>query len=96
MHERRARFLPGVDPALNVTGRGETRILRGLHRHTSACPHKIAIVRQSLADVRFAPEGGQIADISGCPLCANRVLTHHSKKAPLFDHTSSARATPAG
>ena len=49
-----------------------------------------------VTNVRFAPESGQIADISGCPLCANRVLTHHSKKAPLFDHTSSARATPAG
>src|SRR5262249_53584343 len=31
--ERPARFLPGVDAALDVTGRGEARILRGLHRH---------------------------------------------------------------
>jgi hypothetical protein len=29
---------------------------------------------QSLADVRFAPESGQIADIPGCPLCADIVV----------------------
>src|SRR5262249_58005521 len=31
-----ARFLPGVDAALDVTGRGETRILGGLHRRGRA------------------------------------------------------------
>src|ERR1700756_2131060 len=36
MQERPARFLPGVDAALDVTGGGETRILRGLHRHGRA------------------------------------------------------------
>ena len=30
MQERPARFLPGVDAALNATSRGETRVLRGL------------------------------------------------------------------
>jgi hypothetical protein len=35
-----------------------------------ACTHKLRI-RQSLADVRFAPESGQIADISVGPLWAN-------------------------
>jgi hypothetical protein len=33
----------------------------------------IAIVPQSLADVRFTPESGQIADISVCPSCADFV-----------------------
>jgi hypothetical protein len=28
---------------------------------------------QSLADVRFSPESGQIADISICPSCADFV-----------------------
>src|SRR5262249_26219171 len=36
--ERRARFLPGVDAALDVTGGRETRILCGLHRHGRAFP----------------------------------------------------------
>jgi hypothetical protein len=36
VQKRPARFLPGVDAALDVTGRGETRILRGLHRHGRA------------------------------------------------------------
>src|SRR6516225_2608551 len=36
VQERPARLLPGVDAALNVTGRGEARILRGLHRHGRA------------------------------------------------------------
>jgi len=33
-----------------------------------------------MADVRFTPESGQIADISGCPLCAKSVLTRRNKK----------------
>jgi hypothetical protein len=36
VQERPARFLPGVDAARNVTGGGERRILRGLHRHGRA------------------------------------------------------------
>src|SRR5262249_51448404 len=38
VQERPARFLPGVDAALDVTGGGETRILRRLHRHGRAFP----------------------------------------------------------
>src|SRR5262249_4387808 len=39
-----------------------------------------ATSRHRLGQVRFASQSGQIADISGCPLCANRVLTHRSEK----------------
>src|SRR5262249_39887016 len=43
------------------------------------------------AYVRFAPESGQIADVSGCQLCANSVLTRRSKKHR-YSITSSAMA----
>src|SRR5262249_8113456 len=49
---------------------------------TRACTHKIAIVRQLLADVRFAPESGQIEDISPCPLCAESGLMHLQQTIP--------------
>src|SRR5262249_42377434 len=39
-----------------------------------------ADVTRDLANVRFAPQSGQSADMLACPLCANRVLTHRSKK----------------
>jgi hypothetical protein len=42
-------------------------------------PLVIAIVRQSLADARFAPESGQITDIGGSLKGANRDLTRRSK-----------------
>jgi hypothetical protein len=48
------------------------------------------IGKQSLADVRFAPETGQIADISGCPLCANCDRTQRSKVRVLFDYLIAA------
>src|SRR5215831_6028894 len=38
------------------------------------------------ADVRFTPESGQIADISGCPLCAKSGLMHCSKIDASLDH----------
>src|SRR6516165_10243799 len=48
VQERPARLLPGVDAALDVTGGGETRILRGLHRHGRALPES-AIEDDALA-----------------------------------------------
>src|SRR5215831_19497870 len=50
--------------------------------------------RQSPADVRFTPESGQIADISGCPLSAKRRHSHCSKFS--YSITSSARVTSEG
>jgi hypothetical protein len=41
---------------------------------------------QVLINVRFAPKADKRAEMSGCPLCAIRVLTRRSKEAPLFDH----------
>src|SRR5215471_16102750 len=43
---------------------------------------------------RFTPESGQIADVSGCPLCANSDGTQRSKN--LYSVTSSARASSVG
>jgi hypothetical protein len=51
--------------------------------------------RRSLANVRFATESGQLADISICPLCANSDLTRRSKK-PRYSIIWSARATSVG
>src|SRR5262245_16499616 len=45
---------------------------------------KADITRRS-SHVRFAPEGGQIADIAECLLCAKSGQMHRSKIA-LFDH----------
>ena len=41
--------------------------------------------------LRFAPESGQIADVSLRLLCANRVLMQRSKQPVLFDHLVGAR-----
>src|SRR5215471_16862356 len=51
--------------------------------------------RNRQVGVRFTPERGQIADISVCPLCANRALTRRSKKHR-YSITSSARASNIG
>ena len=47
-------------------------------------PHVPYALFSSL-DVRFAPESGQIADMSACPLSANNDRMQRSKKAVLFD-----------
>ena len=44
-----------------------------------------------VTNVRFAPESGQTAEASICPLCANRVITHCSKRHRLFDHLVGAQ-----
>ena len=49
-----------------------------------------------VTNVRFAPESGQIADISGCPLCANRVLTHRSEKGNPGQSAKGGAAGAAG
>jgi hypothetical protein len=56
---------------------------------------------QLLADVSFAPKSGQIADISRCPLCANRVLTRRNKTyrvaaAPGPDKAGTSRPMEIG
>ena len=56
---------------------------------TSASKDKRALT-PSLGHVRYAPESGQIADMSECPLSANSVLTRCST-AP-HSITSSAMA----
>src|SRR5262249_61309988 len=38
VQERPARFLPGVDAARDVTGRGEAGVLPPLHRHGRTLP----------------------------------------------------------
>src|SRR5262249_16590076 len=43
---------------------------------------------------RFTPESGQIADVSGCPLCANSDGTQRSKN--LYSVTSSAGGSRVG
>jgi hypothetical protein len=45
-----------------------------------------------VADVRFAFESGQMADISVSPLCAKSGLMHRSKKH-CYSITSSASAS---
>jgi hypothetical protein len=46
----------------------------------------------SLSHVRFASESGHARFVTACPLSANRVLMHRSKRH-LYSITSSARAT---
>src|SRR5262249_35735308 len=49
----------------------------------------------ALWHVRFAPESGQVADVSICPLCAKSGHSHCSKKHR-YSITSSARAMRLG
>src|SRR5262249_21819442 len=58
----------------------------------SALPPKPESRHLDMFDVRFAPESGQIADISECPLCAMSDRTHCSK-SHFYSITSSARAS---
>jgi len=46
-------------------------------------------------NVRFTPESGQMADISGCPLCAKSGHSHCSKKHR-YSIASSASAIKVG
>ena len=47
-----------------------------------------ADIARHRANARFAPESGQRADISRCPLCAKSDLTHRSKQ---HCHSSTSR-----
>ena len=51
-----------------------------------------ADITRSPSHVRFTPESGHGADISGCPLCAKSGLIHRSKRHP-HSITLSARAS---
>ena len=59
------------------------------------CFGSLADIASSLGHVRFAPESGQTAEASICPLCAKSGHTHCSKKHR-YSITSSARAMRLG
>jgi len=56
----------------------------------------IAVVRQSLADVRCAPESSQIADVSIGPSRAERRGSALQQNVVLFDHLVGAGQHGAG
>ena len=61
-----------------------------------------ADIARLFTNVRFPPESGQKADVSGCPLCAKSGHSHRSKKARYSRavrqkearHAVTARSTP--
>src|SRR5262245_19416377 len=85
-----------------------SKILRVLQQHhiamaradaQPAAEETAGLTTAVVCYVRFAPESGQIADASVCPLCANRGQMHRNKRrariVEIYSVTSSRDRTPA-